>query len=337
MGEGLALVFVADFRHAFRFLRRRPVFTTAAILTIGIGLGVNATIFHVVYSVLLKPLPFRDPGRVMQIWETHPEFRTLQVSAPDFRDWRANLRSFDRIEAYNFRAASTGMTLFGEGEPQKVQATVATSGLLPMLGVQPLLGQNFAASDERQKRNVALVGERFWRSVFHADPALVGRSIRLEGQTFTVLGVVSDRQAFPAWADFWLPFSLIDAELQETRRFHPLEVVGRLRRGVTVEQAQAEIDVLAKRLAAAYPATNGTLGAFVVPLSGQITGQITGQVRPALLIAWAAAGLVLLIACANLAQLVLARTVERSAEFETRAALGASRASLYGRCWWRIW
>jgi len=317
-------MFTADLRHAIRSLARRPVFAITAILTIGAGLGVNATVFHVVYSVLLKPLPFRDPDRIMLVWETHPQFRTLQASIPDFLDWRANLRSFDQLEAYTFQAASTGMTLFGAGEPQRLQAPAITAGLFPMMGVRPLIGASFEAADDRRKRNVVLVSERLWRTVFHADAGLVGRAIRLEDQAFTVIGVIPDRQRFPAWADIWLPFSVIDAELLETRRFHPVEVVGRLKRGATVTQAQSEIDLLARRLSAAYPTTNGSIGAFVIRLSGQLTG----QVRPALLIAWAAAGLVLLIACANLAQLVLARTADRSVEFETRSALGANRAQL---------
>jgi hypothetical protein len=206
------------------------VFAITAILTIGAGLGVNATVFHLVYSVLLKPLPFRDPGRIMQLWETHPQFRTLQASIPDFIDWRANLRSFERMEAYTFQAASTGMTLFGAGDPQRVQAPAITAGLFPMMGIRPLIGANFVAADDRRKRNVVLVSERLWRTVFHADAGLVGRAIRLEDEAFTVIGIIPDRQRFPAWADLWLPFSIVEPELLETRRFHPVEVVGRLRR-----------------------------------------------------------------------------------------------------------
>jgi predicted permease len=317
-------MFTADLRHAIRSLVRRPAFAATAILTIAAGLGVNATVFHVVYSVLLKPLPFRDPDRIMQVWETHPQFRTLQASIPDFLDWRASVRSFEQMEAYTFQAASTGVTLFGAGEPERVQAPAITAGLFPMMGIRPLIGSTFDAADDHRKRNVVLVSERLWRTVFHADAGLPGRSIRLDDQAFTVIGIIPDRQRFPAWADVWLPFSIVDSQLLETRRFHPVEVVGRLKHGATVAQAQSEIDVLAKRLAATYPTTNGSIGGFVIPLSGQITGQI----RPALLIAWAAAGLVLLIACANLAQLVLARTADRSVEFDTRAALGASKTQL---------
>jgi predicted permease len=317
-------MFAADLRHAVRSLALRPAFAITAILTIAAGLGVNASVFHVVYSVLLKPLPFRDPDRIMQVWETHPQFRTLQASVPDFLDWRSNMRSFEQMEAYTFQAASTGMTLFGAGEPQRVQAPAITAGLFPMMGIRPLIGSTFVAADDHRKRNVVLVSERLWRTVFHTDAGLAGRSIRLDDQAFTVIGVIPDRQKFPSWADVWLPFSIIDAELLQTRRFHPVEVVARLRHGATVTQAQSEIDVLSKRLAATYPTTNGSIGGFVIPLSGQVTGQI----RPALLIAWAAAGLVLLIACANLAQLVLARTADRSVEFDTRTALGASRVQL---------
>jgi hypothetical protein len=206
-----------------------------------------------VYSVLLKPLPFRDPDRIMQVWETHPQFRTLQASIPDFIDWRTNPHSFEEMEAYTFQAASTGMTLFGAGEPQRVQASAATAGLFPMMGICPLMGVTFATADDHLNRNVVLVSERLWRTVFHADSRLVGQAIRLEDQAFTVLGIIPDRQRFPAWADVWLPFSIIEAQLLETRRFHPVEIIGRLKRGATMTQAQSEIDALSNRLAASYP------------------------------------------------------------------------------------
>ena len=216
------------------------------------------------------------------------------------------------------------MTLSGEGEPRKVQATVATSGLLPMLGVQPLLGQNFTASDDRQKRNVTLDTREVLADCISRRSCPWAVPSGWTGKVYTVLGVVPDGQRFRHGPISGCRFRSSMPSCRRPARFHPLEVLGRLKPGATVPQAQAEMDVFAKRLAVAYPATNGSLGGFVIPLSGQMTG----QVRPALMIAWAAAALVLLIACANLAQLVLARTVDRSGEFETRAALGASRSQL---------
>ncbi|HTB18692.1 MAG TPA: ABC transporter permease, partial [Bryobacteraceae bacterium] len=179
-------------------------------------------------------------------------------------------------------------------------------------------------AEDRAKRPVAVISESLWRRKFAADSAIAGKQIRLDKQSFTVVGVVSKRQAFPEWADFWMPLSLLEPELQNRRKSHPLEVVARLKPGVTVEQAQTEIQSIARRLAQAHPDTNATVGAFVIPLALEKTRDI----RPALLLAWAAVGLVLLMACANLAHLFLARMLERREELAIREALGAGAGHL---------
>jgi len=166
-------------RVAIRSLSRRPAFTLAAVLTVALGIGANTALFAVVYSVLIRPLPFRDPGKLVQIWQTHPALPQLQVTAPDFRNWQEEARSFEQIAAYTLAAMNTA-TLLGHGDPAVVHATMTTGNLFSAMGIQPSLGRVFNDAEERTKQRVALVNENLWRREFAANPSIIGRQIRLD-------------------------------------------------------------------------------------------------------------------------------------------------------------
>ena len=312
-----------ELRCAFRTLGRNRGFALAAVLTIALGVGANSAVFSVIRGVLLRPLPFRDPERIVMLWQTHPAIPQLQVTAQDFEEWRATNHSFDQMAAYTLQAMNK-ISLIGYGEPEQIQGTMMSANLLPMLGVTPLAGRGILPSEERGREHVALISEALWRRKFGADRSTVGKPIRIDTESFTVVGIVPQRNGFPVWADIWLPFSLLEPQLQTNRQFHPLEVVAHLRPGVSVESAQAEMQGLAQRQSEAHPATNKVVGASVIPLADEVSG----SVRPALLIVWAAVGLILLIACVNVAHLLLAHGASRKREAAIRAAIGAQRSQL---------
>ena len=314
---------VRDLRYALRSLRRTPAFTIAAVLTIALGLGVNTAVFQLVYATLLDELPFRNPARLVHVAETHPQFPVYQVAAPDFFDWQRSATSFEGLAAHTFSEMNKWV-LMGDGPAEMVQVVQASASLYPLLGVEPLLGRWYTDEEEQKKAPVVVLNESVWRRRYHADPAIIGRQIRLVGWSVTVVGIVAQHKAQPRWGEVWMPLSNIDIALTESRRFHTLEVIGRLKPGVTPSLADGELRAIAAQLARDHPDTNRDVGASVRPLSLWLTG----EVRPALLIAWAAVSLVLLLACANVAHLMLVRVVHRSRELALRTALGATAARL---------